>query len=264
MDTQLQLSVVVGQFPISLNLTQNLQHILKILQQAKADELVVLPEGAVSGYSDDLAFLNTLDTDQLTQALDRLAETVVERKLHLIVGSLIWEKGKWWNAGIYFAPDGQRSIYRKVNLAYHERAYLAAGDRLPVFPMQFEHGQVKVGIQLCREIRYPEQWRYLASQNIDLFVYLTYTINPKESLGVWRSHLVSRAAENQRFLLSANVAHPDQNCPTMIIAPNGEILNEASPKSTSVLRATLDLRKNSDWYLNQSRTDVIALTYNKY
>jgi hypothetical protein len=40
-------------------------------------------------------------------------------------------------------------------------------------------------------------------------------------------------------------------------------LDEALPEQTTFLRATLDLRKNADWYLNQCRTDVIALDYKK-
>src|ERR1019366_3961180 len=143
---------------------------------------------------------------------------VVERRVHLVVGSCVWQEGQLWNTAIYFAPDGRRFVYRKVNLAIHERKYMSAGSELPVFPMYFEQGHIIAGIQLCREIRYPEQWRYLAMQGIDVFIYLTNAINPVVPPTVWRSHLVSRAAENQRFLLSANVAHPLQHCPTMIIA----------------------------------------------
>jgi hypothetical protein len=47
----------------------------------------------------------------------------------------------------------------------------------------------------------------------------------------------------------------------MIIAPTGEPLAEALPEHTTLLHTTLDLRKNTNWYLNQCRTDVIALDY---
>jgi predicted amidohydrolase len=92
---------------------------------------------------------------------------------------------------------------------------------------------------------------------------LTNAINPAVPPNVWRSHLISRAAENQRYVLSANVAHARQHCPTMIVAPTGETLSEAVPAQTTLLRATLDLGKNTDWYLSQCRTDVIALAYKK-
>jgi omega-amidase len=39
-----------------------------------------------------------------------------------------------------------------------------------------------------------------------MLIYLTYAASPAEPPGVWRAHLISRAAETQRFVLAANVA----------------------------------------------------------
>src|SRR6185436_856524 len=105
-------------------------------------------------------------------------------------------------------------------------------------------GKVSVGVQLCREIRFPEQWQYLATAGAQLFVYLTNAANIREPRNVWRSHLVSRAAENQRFLASANIAHPDQHCPSMVVSPRGEVLAELPAGRTGLLRHTLDLDQN--------------------
>ncbi len=255
----MQLSVIAGQMPIVLDIQQNIRQILALLEQTRPNKLLVLPEGAISGYQDDLSFLTHIDTAQLAKAIERIADAVVARRVHLVVGSCLWEEQQWWNAGIYFAPDRQRFIYRKVNLATNERGSMSAGSELPVFPMRFEQGQITVGIQLCREIRFPEQWRYLAMQGAELFLYLTNAANPKERTYIWRSHLISRATENQRFLVGANVAHARQHCPTLIIAPNGEVLDEVEPGSTALLRRTLDLSKNANWYLDQCRTDVLAV-----
>lgn len=255
----MHITVVAGQMPIVLDMQQNLRQILALLEQTRPDELVVLPEGAISGYQDDLSFLARIDTAQLEETIEQLADTVVARKIHLVIGSCVWEAQQWWNAGIYFAPDRQRFIYRKINLAMHERRYMSAGSELPTFPMRFQQGQITAGIQLCREIRFPEQWRYLAMQRAELFLYLTNASNPHERTYIWRSHLISRAAENQRFLVGANVAHARQHCPTVIIAPNGEVLDEAELGSTTLIRQTLDLAQNADWYLDQCRTDVLAV-----
>ncbi len=255
----MQLSVIAGQMPVVLDIQQNVRQILALLEQTHPDELLVLPEGAISGYQDDLSFLAHLDPMQLTEAYQRIADAVVACQVHLVVGSCVWEEQQWWNAALYFAPDGQRLIYRKVNLATRERSCMSAGSALPVFPMNFKQGQIKAGIQLCREIRFPEQWRALAMRGADVFLYLTNAANPREQPGVWKSHLISRAAENQRFLVSANIAHAQQHCPTVLIAPKGAVLVEAEPGATTLVRRTIDLTENADWYLKQCRTDVVTV-----
>jgi hypothetical protein len=93
-------------------------------------------------------------------------------------------------------------VYRKANLAMHERGRLAAGPALPTVTVQLPAGHVRAGVQLCREIRFPEQWACLAPQGAQLLIYLTYAVNPAEPPGVWRAHLISRAAETERFVLA--------------------------------------------------------------
>ena len=106
-----------------------------------------------------------------------------------------------------------------------------------------------------------EQWQHLAAAGAKAFIYLTHAANPNEPSGVWRSHLISRAAENQRFVLAANVADPRQHCPTMIVSPRGQVLAELPPAKPAVLRATIDLDQAADWYLSQRRNDIIQVRY---
>lgn len=246
----MHISVVAGQFPVTLDIQRNLEQVVSIVQSAHADELVVLPEGAVSGYAGDISFLKRINTSFLEDALTILAELVQQRRCHLIVESCLFEEGGWFNAGLYFSPDRERAVYRKVNLATHERGAMTAGAELSIFPIHFAHTSINMGIQLCREIRFPEQWRALAYQGADIFAYLTNATNPGERLSVWRSHLVSRAAENQRFVVSANTAHSLQHCPTMIISPRGEVLHEVVSDRTEMLRQRISLAENANWYLS--------------
>jgi predicted amidohydrolase len=165
------------------------------------------------------------------------------------------------NAALYLAPDGSRQIYRKVNLATHERGRLTPGSQLPVFRLKLEDGEVTAGVQLCREIAFPEQWRYLAAAGAQIFVYLTYAANPAWAPGVWRSHLISHAAASQRFVLAANVADARQHCPSAVISPRGEVLGELAAPQPGLLRVPIDTRDCSDRYLSERREDVLRLSY---
>ena len=52
----------------------------------------------------------------------------------------------------------------KGNLATHKRGRLTACSALPTPRMTSPAGELLTGVQLCREIRFPEQWHCLARQ----------------------------------------------------------------------------------------------------
>lgn len=258
----MRVPVVVGQVPITWSPEHNRDQITSFLgDAARRGDVVVLPEAALSGYDDDLSGLADLDLEGLRNATDAVARIVSELGIHLLCGSLQYQDGGWRNTAIYFSPAGERRTYQKVNLASHERGRLDAGSAQPVFDLASGAATIGIGVQLCREIRYPEQWHVLARSGAQLLAYLTYAANPREPAGVWRSHLISRAAETQRFVLAANVAHPDQHCPSMIVSPRGEVLAEALTAGPTALRVEIDLADVRDSYLSQQRSDVVAVQY---
>jgi predicted amidohydrolase len=254
-------SLTVAQFSITWDIKRNLELISEVLTEARHDDIVVLPEGALSGYGPDLSVLDDLDTPALAHAMDRVADLAQQQAVHLFCGTLLFDQGAWSNAAVYFSPSGTRWIYRKVNLAMNERGRLEAGTELSTLSIPMADGHVGLGVQICRDIRFPEQWQHLASSGAQAFIYLTHAANTAEPAGVWRSHLISRAAENQRFVLAANVADPHQHCPSMIISPRGEVLAEVTSGDTAVIRSTIDFEQCSNRFLGQRRQDLLRLSY---
>ena len=258
----MKVSVIAMQFPITFNISENLKEINSLLENAKKDDLVVLPEGALSGYSDDISFLNDIDVEELKNAMKLLKEDVVKREIHLVFGTCILEEGAWYNAAVCYSYNNPDFIYRKLNLAFHERGYLSEGDKLDICKLKIGQETLKLGIQMCREIRFPEQWRWLALNDAEVFVYLTNAVQGK-GLSVWKSHLISRAAENQRFLISCNNADINQHCPTMIIDPSGEIIQEVVSNKRCFIKCEIETTKVSNWYISQCRNDIVKLVSDK-
>jgi predicted amidohydrolase len=255
----MELSVLVAQFPISLSIQENLSNILELLAQSRPNDLVVFPEGSISGYAKDLSFLEEINPAELREGINLLHQETIKREIHLWIGSLLDKNAGWGNFGFGFTSEPEEFEYQKINLANHERGVLIPGDTLPVFELETNIGPIKIGVQICREIRYPEQWGWLARCGAQLIVHLNNAVGDDQYQAIWRSHLVSRAAETQRFVISANNAAPFQVCPTMVIAPDGQVLEEVVSDQATAVRTQLDLTLLSNWYLDQCRDDVVAI-----
>ena len=257
----MQVPVAVAQVPVCWSVPRNLETILAAIGAAGTGTVLVLPEAVLSGYDDQLSGLGALRPGELAEARDAIAAAARAHGVHVFFGTLLPEHGQWWNAAVYCSPAGRSWVYRKVNLAMHERGRLAAGAALPLLRVTLPTGEALAGVQLCREIRFPEQWHCLARQGARVLIYLTYAASPAEPPGVWRAHLISRAAETQRFVLAANVADGRQHCPTMVVSPRGQVLAEAPAGAAATLELTIDLADIRDGYLSQQRDDVVAVTW---
>ncbi|WP_170885613.1 carbon-nitrogen hydrolase family protein [Bacillus alkalicellulosilyticus] len=254
----MKIQIALAQFEPSFNVNKNLNKMTNLLSHSVKGDIVVFPEGCLSGYSHNLDFLQFEIINDIKQAIKELQKIARDKEIHLIFGSCILEDEDWYNAGIYVSPKGMSHTYKKVNLAFHERGFLKAGNSLPCFYIELNDRRIKCAIQLCREVRFPEQWKYICLQGSEIIFFLTNTLG-SENLPVWNSHLISRAAENQRYVVSSNISSKEQGCSTMVVSPKGNIVEKLVSEKETIERICINLEDNSDWYLSQSRTDLINI-----
>lgn len=255
----MNISAIIAQFPVSLSIRTNLEIMDSVLEQTSAGDLVIFPEGSISGYSTDTSFLKQIDPSALMAGIEHLQTEAVQRNINIWAGACVNMDGKWFNAAYGFSMDGKINVYYKINLANHERGIFSTGNHLPTFELNMPEGKVVIGVQICRELRFPEQWSWLARHGAQIILHLNNAIGDSSYQPIWKSHLVSRAAETQRFVLSANNAAAEQISPTLVIAPDGRVMAEVVSAELEILRVRLDLSKVSNLYLDQSRTDVITI-----
>lgn len=258
----MKVTALIAQFPITLSVQKNLEIMDSILAQSTAGELVIFPEGSLSGYMKDPEFLKQIDQSKVKAGLNHLQVEAVRRKINIWAGACVYQDGKWFNAAYGFSPEGRTQVYYKINLANHERSLFTAGNHLPVFELISPIGKVMIGVQMCRELRFPEQWGWLARCGVQIFLHLNNAVGDDTFQSVWKSHLVSRAAETQRFVLSANNASTKQICPTIAVAPDGQVMGEIVSSETGCLHVELNLSEASHWYLDQCREDVVFISSN--
>jgi predicted amidohydrolase len=252
------IGVAIAQIPVGFSVSENVGTILDALAGSKPGDVVVTPEGSLTGYlvdgQSDLDRLRKTQPSEIDEGIDRLGREAAQRGVHLWIGVCRRQDGGWSNDAVGLLSDGTRLTYRKVNLATAERALFRAGDELPVFEVRGWSSSIPVGVQLCREARFPEQWRSLAERGAQLFLHLNHGRGERTTFETWRAMVITRAAENQRFLASANAASPMQHCPSIIVAPDGAVIAEIPSGETQLRRAELDLVRTADLYLGQRRT----------
>lgn len=132
--------------------------------------------------------------------------------------------------------------YSKLHLfqLMDEHQYFQAGQSLGLFDLE----GIPCAGSICYDIRFPEWIRAHTARGAQVvFVVAEW---PLPRLYHWRSLLISRAIENQCYIVACNRAGIDPKNVfaghSMIIDPWGEIVGEAGEEET-VLEARIDLEK---------------------
>jgi predicted amidohydrolase len=249
------LKVAAVQMRSSRDLAENVAHIKRSLHHC-ADQgvrVVVFPECAMSGYFEVVA--TNLTAAQISGAEDEVAATCRELRIYAVVGSPYRDGNKLLNSATVFSPDGKvLERYHKVHLA--ER-WPQPGDHLSVFKVD----GVLCSIIICHDERYPELVRLpvLAGAKVIFYVSHESGLHKETKIAPYRAQIQARAEENNVFIVHANApANPDasgSHGQSRIIAPDGNVLQEASIFDEDELVATLDLTKATRQNARRSLTE---------
>jgi omega-amidase len=205
-------------------------------------DIIVLPELWTTGY--DLTRLNEIADHEGKQTLEFLTTIAREHKVHIVGGSI----AKRTSGGVFntmFVVDNKGEFigeYSKLHLfkLMDEHLYLESGTNEGLFQLE---GTKCAGV-ICYDIRFPEWIRKHTTKGAEvLFVVAEW---PFPRLSHWRSLLISRAIENQCYVVACNRSGKDPNNEfaghSMIIDPWGEIVAEAS-EGDEILYGELNIEK---------------------
>lgn len=201
--------------------------------------VVVLPELGDSGLSINLERISNDGGLSLAWA-QRMAEN---HGWILVIGHAEQapdERGR--NCATLVFPDGRVGTYQKMHLIslLHEDKTYDPGNHILL-------ASVGEGLTLsptiCYDLRFPEIYSLAAYRGANIFT--VSACWPMERIEAWRQLLISRAIENQSWVLACNRVGDDPNLSyggtSMIIGPDGTVLAEADQKEEIILKATLDI-----------------------
>lgn len=146
-----------------------------------------------------------------------------------VVFGLVERAGeRFRNAAV--AVDGSRvlAVYRKTHL------YDAFGARESDWvepgpldePAVFEVGGLRVGLQTCYDLRFPEVTRRIADAGAGLVAVPADWVPGPRKIAHWRTLVTARAIENTLYVAAAGHVPPGGVGTSLIVDPRGDVLAE--------------------------------------
>lgn len=177
------------------NVEANLQHFETIVSKINEVDLMVLPETFSTGF--------TMNPEQfakesIEKALPWMKKIAFEKNTYIAASIIAEERGKYFNRMYFVAPDGTCKHYDKKHLftmGDENNHYSAGNEKVIVDCKGF-----KICLQICYDLRFPVFVRN--TENYDVILYVANW--PAVRDYAWRSLLISRAIENQSFVIACN------------------------------------------------------------
>jgi len=224
------MQVAVAQFAPGRDPEANAVAMRRLAAEARESgaELVVLPEYSSyfeapmgPGFREHAEDLEGPTTRAMTAAAGELGLTVV-------FGLVERAGDRFRNAAVAVDGGGVRAVYRKTHLydafGSKESDWVEAGPLDD--PAIVEVGGVRVGMQTCYDVRFPEVTRRIADAGADLVAIPADWVPGRRKVAQWRTLVTARAVENTLYVAAAGQVPPGGVGTSLIVDPQGDVLAE--------------------------------------
>ena len=245
-----KLRIASCQFPVSDNIKENANWIKKQMRHAKIKncDIIHFPEGALSGYARaDFDSFDNFDWNLLWQKTDDILVLAKQLKLWALLGSAhkLTGANKPHNS-LYLINDQGEIIdrYDKRFCTSGDLEFYSPGDHFT----SFEINDVKCGLLICYDLRFPELFREYRKMDMDVIFHSFYNarhvedcIHPK----IMPVTMQTRAATNYFYISLTNSSAP-YSWPCYFITPNGLVDGKLERNKPGMLISDVDL--SEDFY----------------
>ena len=220
------MKIALFQYRPTNNLEENYQSIIKALNKAIAwkARFFFTKECALSGYPPlEIQSVENLDFNIIRSKIEEVKVIAKTNDIHICLGKITCRETKIYNSYVIISPNTDV-------VAYYDKRALWGWDA-DNYQKGNENGiieidNMKIGIRICFEIRFPEYFKELYLHDVDIafvgFCDIADTENGKR-LETIKAHLLTRAIENSIYVVSVNSTSKYKTAPTAIIDPDGNI-----------------------------------------
>jgi predicted amidohydrolase len=207
-------------------------------EAAGGAELVVLPEMWATGFSANTSAIAEQSdgptTTFMAESAAAHAVTIIGSVCQYLSGAELPS-----NVAVVAHPDGRVDTYAKRHLFSYagEHKRISAGDDLLTVTVN----DLRVSVFVCYDLRFADDFWGLAPTT-DAYVVVANW--PAERVNHWRALLLSRAIENQAWVVGANRVGSGGRLhysgDSMVIDPLGRVVADGAGGEELSLTATLD------------------------
>lgn len=232
-----QMNVVLGRPDV------NLGRMLELLEETTSEgaRLTIFPECCVSGYCCESLSEGRELAEPIPGSATRQFEAACRNAdSYVIFGMLERDGERVFNAAVLVGPDGVIGSYRKVHLPYlGVDMHTTPGDR--PFAVH-EAGGVRIGMNICYDIAFPEAARSLSLLGADLITLPTNWPPGAECMAA--NSVACRAMENSVYYAAVNRVGVERGFEfigrSSICGPNGAVLAASQGTGEEILYAEID------------------------
>ncbi len=261
-----ELIIATCQFPITADIKKNTSYILKQMDYAKIKKADVAhyPECCLSGYAGvDFNNFNRQHDMLLNSSLEMISKYAEKLKMWIILGSHYFENRnkKPYNC-LWLINDKGKIVDRydkrflMGSLGELEHYYYKPGRRAVIFKIR----NIKCGLLICHEWRYPEVYREYEQRGTELIFQSFYDGNLNnekyeqegKNFGSLVPGTVRGSAANNYFWISAsNTCKKESSFANFVVQPDGSILHKLKRNISGVLISKINCNKK---FMDPSRS----------
>jgi omega-amidase len=232
------MKIGVFQFRGSDSIFDNFNAIKRAIIQASHNKirLLVFQECAACGYPPvETSTINSINFEALGECLQKVKELANEYKMYIVVGTIRKQNSSYYNSVQVIGPNGNLiGVYDKRALWGWDMENFKRGESIGIYQID----DVKVGFRICYEVRFPEYFRELFKENVELCFVSFCDVFKEESADrydIIKAHLITRAVENVMTVVSVNSISHYQTAPTAVFNTNGSVVYEAPRNQENLL-----------------------------
>ena len=162
------------------------------------EKILIFPEMTLTGFTMKASnFAESLDGE----SFEYYAGIAAKYKAHVLPGIIEKKDGRFFNSLLHIDDSGKLiSVYRKIHpFSYStEDKHYARGTETVTTQID----DMKVGLSICYDLRFPELYRYYGKERAHLIVVIANW--PDTRIEHWRALLKARAIENQCYVAGVN------------------------------------------------------------
>jgi len=227
--------------PVFGEIEQNLNRVLADLADREFD-LLVLPELFATGYlfADAAEAARLADPAGAGLTFRRLKELAASKDAVIVYGFPETKGERLYNSALALLPDGTYHCYQKTHLFDTEKAVFSPGE---TGFFVFEYRDVRIGMMICFDWRFPESARKLALSGAQIICHPANLVLPH-----CPDAMITRALENNVYTITADRIGEESRAgqtarfigKSRVIGPNGIILAEMGETEVGFRSSEID------------------------